>query len=257
MKKIAFTLTLFASALFAQAQIINNDLMDGYKSGDKLEKDSYSEENRTFKANTWYGAFYKDKPNPNPSPVVGDALSYEGYSENGPSIKFGGFPTKDKGSRVSVYSLAEKKKGKGTVYLSFLVNFSKLGLPGMADVLGMHHSYFGNGMARVGFYVGKAKDNGTKMRFGISMLKLKGESEELYDYNKTHLIVIKLDYASQQTSLFIDPKLGGEEPQADATVSGTDGTKVTQGICGIVLRNRSNYEGNIGNFRLSSSWAGI
>lgn len=258
MKKTLFTIAFVAVAGMAQAQVSVTNVMDGYKNGDKLEKNVYSEENRTYSGKTWNGAFYKEKPNPNPSPVVGEALSYKGYPEAGPSIKLGGFPSKDKGSRVSAYSIKEKSgKGKGTLYLSFLADFKKLGLPGMADLVGLHHHYMGSGMARVGFYVGRGKEDATKMRFGVSFLKLKGESPKLYEYNKTHLVVIKLDYSAQTVSLFVDPKLGGDEPQPDATVSGTEGSKITQGIGSIVLRNRSNYEGNIGNFRLSTAWTGI
>lgn len=258
MKKMVFMLAMLVSAQFASAQVIATDLLNGYKIGDKLEKNVYSEENRTFRAKTWNGAFYKDKPNPNPSPVIDETLTYEGYPEGGLSIRFGGFPTKDKGTRVSVCSVTEKnKKGKGTLYLSFLVNFSKLGLPGMADLLGLHHSYLGNGLARITFMAGKSKEDGTRMRFGIGLLKLKAESPKTYEYKKTHLVVIKFDYTVQKASLFVDPKLGGDEPKADVVLEGGDNSKVTQGINGIVLRNRSNYEGNIGNFRLCSTWSDI
>lgn len=258
MKKMVFILAMLASAQFATAQVIATDLLNGYKAGDKLEKNVYAEDNRGFQAKTWNGAFYKEKPNPNPSPVIGEALSYKGYPESGPSIKLGGFPTKDKGTRVSVCSISEKnKKGKGTLYLSFLVNFSKLGLPGMADLIGLHHSYLGNGLPRITYMVGKSKEDGTKMRFGVGLLKLKAESQKTYDYKKTHLVVIKFDYAAQKASLFVDPKLGGDEPEADAVLESGENSKVTQGINGIVIRNRSNYEGNIGNFRLSSTWAAV
>lgn len=258
MKKMIFMLTMLVSAQFATAQVIATDILNGYKAGDKLEKNVYSDENRTFQAKTWNGAFYKDKPNPNPSPVIGEALTYAGYPEQGPSIKFGGFPTKDKGNRLSVYSIKEKgKNGKGTLYFSFLVNFSKLGLPGMADLLGLHQSYLGNGLARITFMAGKSPVDGTKMRFGVGLLKLKAESAKTYDYKKTHLVVIKFDYAAQKASLFVDPALGGDEPEADAVLEGGENARMTQAINGIVLRNRSNYEGNIGNFRLGTTWADL
>lgn len=258
MKKQLITIAFMAVACMTQAQVSVSKVMNGYKKGDTLEKNVYSEENRTYKGESWSGAFYKDKLNPNPSPVVGDALTYKGYPEGGMSIELGGFPTKDKGSRVSVYSLKEKSgKGKGTVYLSFLVNFKKLGLPGMADLVGLHHHYMGNGIARTAFSVGKAIDDANKMRFGVTFLKLKAESPKLYEYNQTHLIVMKLDYKAQTVSLFVDPQLGGQEPEADITLSGTEGSKISQGVGSIVLRNRANYQGNIGNFRLSTAWEGI
>ena len=258
MKKIMLMLAMFVSAQFVNAQVIATNLLNGYKTGDKLEKNVYSESNRTFTAKTWNCAFYKDKPNPHPSPVISEPLNYKGYPEKGPSVQFGGFSTKEKATRVSVCSITEKnKKGKGAIYLSFLMNFSKLGLAGLADIIGLHHSYLGNGIPRVAFLIGKAKDNPKKMRFGISLLKLKKESPKTYDYNKTHLVVVKLDYTAQKASLFVDPKAGGEEPEADISLSGSENNTITQGINAIVLRNRSNYVGNVGNFRLCTTWSGI
>ncbi len=43
MKKVIITLALAAFVLAGNAQILKNDLLKGYKEGDKLEKSVYNE----------------------------------------------------------------------------------------------------------------------------------------------------------------------------------------------------------------------
>ena len=143
MKKEIITLALAAFALAGNAQILKNDLLKGYKEGDKLEKSVYNEKTAPIVMNTWCGAF-SSKPNTNPSPTIGKELVYEGYAEKGPSINIGGYPAGTKGARFSIYSMTDGKQyGRGTFYLSCLVNFSQLGANGMADFLGLSASYVG------------------------------------------------------------------------------------------------------------------
>lgn len=80
MKKEIITLALAAFALAGNAQILKNDLLKGYKEGDKLEKSVYNEKTAPIAMNTWCGAF-SSKPNTNPSPTIGKELVYEGYAE--------------------------------------------------------------------------------------------------------------------------------------------------------------------------------
>ena len=214
MKKEIITLALAAFALAGNAQILKNDLLKGYKEGDKLEKSVYNEKTAPIVMNTWCGAF-SSKPNTNPSPTIGKELVYEGYAEKGPSINIGGYPAGTKGARFSIYSMTDGKQyGRGTFYLSCLVNFSKLGANGMADFLGLSASYVG-GSNRANIYV--AREGSDRIRFGTSLLKVKAETTMAYDYDKTHLLVLKLDYANQKVSLFVDPELSAEEP-AEAKV---------------------------------------
>lgn len=251
MKKIVLTCAMTVFALAAYAQNVTRDVLNGYKEGDKLEKSVYSKED-PIQQNVWCGAF-SAKPNGAPSPTIGKELVYEGYHEKGPSINFGGF---EKGARFSVYSLTDgKKNGRGTLYLACLVNFSKLGLGGMADFLGVSPSFKG-GSNRASIYV--AREGGDRIRFGASLLKMRADTEMTYEYNKTHLLVLKLDYSNQKVLLFVNPELGAAEPEkADVVVEGTEGTQLKHAIRGIAFRNRANYVGNIGNFRWTNNWAGI
>ena len=237
MKKVIFTLALAAFAFTGNAQILKKDLLQGYKDGDKLEKSVYSEKTAPIAINTWCGAF-SSKPNTNPSPSIG------------------GYPAGTKGARFSIYSMTDGKQyGRGTFYLSCLVNFSKLGASGMADFLGVSASYVG-GSNRANIYV--AREGSDRIRFGTSLLKVKAETTMAYDYDKTHLLVLKLDYANQKVSLFVDPELTAEEPAEASCVAEGDAENVLKhAIRSISFRNRSGFIGNVGNFRWCNSWAGV
>ena len=243
MKKEIITLALAAFALAGNAQILKNDLLKGYKEGDKLEKSVYNEKTAPIVMNTWCGAF-SSKPNTNPSPTIGKELVYEGYAEKGPSINIGGYPAGTKGARFSIYSMTDGKQyGRGTFYLSCLVNFSKLGANGMADFLGLSASYVG-GSNRANIYV--AREGSDRIRFGTSLLKVKAETTMAYDYDKTHLLVLKLDYANQKVSLFVDPELSAEEPAEASCIAEGDAENVLKhAIRALSFRNRSGFIGNV------------
>lgn len=244
MKKEIITLALAAFALAGNAQILKNDLLKGYKEGDKLEKSVYNEKTAPIVMNTWCGAF-SSKPNTNPSPTIGKELVYEGYAEKGPSINIGGYPAGTKGARFSIYSMTDGKQyGRGTFYLSCLVNFSKLGANGMADFLGLSASYVG-GSNRANIYV--AREGSDRIRFGTSLLKVKAETTMAYDYDKTHLLVLKLDYANQKVSLFVDPELSAEEPAEASCIAEGDAENVLKhAIRALSFRNRSGFHRQCG-----------
>lgn len=255
MKKVVFILTLVAWALTGHAQILKNNFLEGYKEGDKLEKSVYNAKDDPIAPYTWCGAF-SSKPNEVPSPTIGKELSYEGYAEKGPSINIGSFPAGTKGARFSVYSLTDGKKyGRGTLYLSCLVNFSKLGSSGMTDFLGVSPGYVGGGN-RANIYV--AREGSDKIRFGTSLIRVKAETTKNYDYDKTHLLVLKLDYDNQKVSLFVDPETNAEEPAEAACVAEGDADNVLKhAIRSVSFRNRSGFVGNVGNFRWCNNWSGI
>ena len=253
MKKVTMAIVMATMVLSGSAQVLKNNMMSGYKDGDTLEKSVYGSKGESINKDSWCGGFTN---NPNPdlkSPVIGTELSYSGYAESGPSIKVG-FPEGLKGSRVSVYSLdAGKRFSKGTLYLSFLVNFSKLGTNGFADFMALSPSYESGGN-RGTVYVGR--EGRDKIRFGVGLIKQRAEGPIAYDYDKTHLVVLKIDYNKNEASLYVNPELKTEEPQADAVVNGGEDI-LKHAIRSVGFRNRSGYQGNIGNFRLSKSWDGV
>ncbi len=86
-------------------------------------------------------------------------------------------------------------------------------------------------------------------------MKERNEAPMVYDYNTTHLLVLKVDYDKNEVSLFVDPDLNQNEPKADVVVAGEEGA-LKAGLKAISFRNRSGFKGNIGNFRFARDWAG-
>ena len=128
MKKVVLSVAIMSFALLANAQVLKKDLLKDYKPGDQLEKAVYGDKKEPIRTDSWNGAFSTNPLEGVGSPLVGKALSYKGYPEGGLSIDIGNFPADIKGSRFSVYSLTDvnKEYRKGTYYLAFLANFSKL-----------------------------------------------------------------------------------------------------------------------------------
>jgi len=253
MRKVALSVVFALITLGGNAQALKVDLLKDYKTGDTLEKGIYDDKRAPIVKDSWMGGLTSKPIDGVESPTIGNPLTYNGYSEGGPSINFGGFPDGVKGARISVYSITDSGKSyyKGSYYLSCLVNFSKLGSGGLADFLALSASYVGGGN-RGQVYV--AREGSDKIRFGAGLVKVRTESSMVYDYNKTHLLVLKVDYDKNQVSLFINPDLTKEEPKAEIIVDGEEGA-LKAGLKAVSFRNRSGYVGNIGNFRFAKTWA--
>ena len=287
MKRSVLILSLAAFVLSSNAQVLKSNLLNGYKQGDKLEKATYNKADAPIKIDTWCEAFsshqvsifigasallyvadapikidtwceaFSSQTDKNAgSPITGQELSYEGYTEKGVSIKIGELPENVKGSRFSVYSISEKNDYcRGTLYLSFLANFSSVASSRLGDFIALSPVHTG-GNLRARVYVGKIDDE--HIRFGTNLLRVNAESFKSHALNKTHLLVLKLDYKKNEVSLFVDPALTAEEPQPDVVAKGDeDNNKLKGGIRSISFRNRDDLTGNVGNFRFSSSWAGV
>lgn len=252
MKKVIVSMALAMVALGSEAQIVKNDLLKGYKEGDVLEKTVYNDKRAPIQADAWCGGFASKPAEGVVSPTVGKGLTYPGYSEAGPSVTLG-FPQGVKGSRISVYSLVESGKvySKGRYYLACLANFSKVG-NNLADFLAASASYVGGGN-RGQVYV--RREGSDKIKFAVGLLKERAEAPMVYDYNTTHLLVLKVDYDKNEVSLFINPELGQKEPKADVVIAGEEGA-LKAGLKAISLRNRSGFKGNVGNFRFAKDWVG-
>ena len=122
----------------------------------------------------------------------------------------------------------------------------------MADFLAASASYVGGGN-RGQVYV--RREGNDKIKFAVGLLKERAEVPMAYDCNKTHLLVLKVDYTKNEVSLFVDPELGQSEPKADIVVTGEEGA-LKAGLKSVALRNRNGFKGSIGNFRFAKDWAG-
>lgn len=254
MKKLFIAIFTVAASVSANAQIIKSNLLKDAKEGAPIETGVYGAKDDAARLDAWSGAFVS-KPTAVESPVVVAPLSYPGYNEGGPAIKLG-TPKGVKGTRFSVYTIGTKKEySKGALYLSCLVNFARVGGDNWTDVLGLSANATG-ASNRAAIKVKKQGNDG--ILFATNVNKAVAECPTVFDYDKTHLVVLKLDYANQKVSLFVDPKAGADEPaEADVVASGDEENVLKHAIRSISLRNRSGHDGAVGSIRLARSWASI
>lgn len=252
MKKIILALSVALLTLSANAQLLKSGLLNGYNAGDNLEKSVYQAKNDEPVMDSWAGAF-ASRPSEVASPVIVEGMTYEGYPEMGPAIKLG-TPAGVKGTRFSVYPIDNKRAySKGTLYLACLVDMSKAG-KGAVEVLGLSASPVA-ASNRAAIKVLSEGANG--IRFATNVLKSQAETTMAYDYDKPHLVILKLDYNNQTASLFIDPKPDAEPAEADCVATGDADNVLKHAIKSISLRNRSGNEGRVGNIRFARTWADL
>ncbi|MBS6096780.1 MAG: hypothetical protein KIC50_24750, partial [Enterocloster bolteae] len=144
-----------------------------------------------------------------------------------------------------------KEYRKGTYYLAFLANFSKLGGSNFADFVALDINYTGGANRGKVFVAREGKD---KIKFGVSVRNMRTEGTETYDYDKTHLLILKVDYDKNQASLFVNPELSKKEPKATLVADGEE-NDLKNGLKGITFRYRRGYKGRVGNFRFADNWA--
>lgn len=250
MKKFFLAIAVAAVTFGANAQLCKSGLLDGYKVGEKLEKSVYEAKDATPVMNQWSGAF-TSKPADFESTVTGKELKYPGYPEGGVSIVLGA-PDGVKGNRFSVYTIDDKKAySKGVLYLACVVDMEKVASASPVDLLGLSASTTG-ASNRAAIKVAKVGNDGIK--FGTNLLKVPAETEMVFDYDKPHLVILKLDYDNQTASLFVDPNVSEEPATPDAVAKGDDENVLKHAIRSISLRNRSGHKGNVGNIRLARTW---
>lgn len=252
MKKVFLLMALVAFVFNGFAQVLKSDVLKDYSEGDILEKAIYSESKAPIQKDTWCAAYNSNEKTS--SPVIGKPLSYIGYAEGGPSIKLG-MQEGSAGYRSSVFSMTDSGKdfSQGTYYLAFLVNVSKIASKEMIELVSMNANY--NGSSNRGLvYFGRGVD-AKKMKLAVGFGKNLVEAPVEYDYRKTHLLVLKVDFSKNEVSLFINPDLNSAEPTADAIIS--KGVELKAGLRAFSFRNRSGHSGNIGNFKFVSAWSAI
>ena len=258
MKKTIFTAVLILAASVAMnAQVVKSGILDGYNPGDVLEKVVYVEKDAPAVIDTWCGGYASNPVEGAVSPVVGEPLVYEGYDEKGPSIVLGsGFEGDVKGKRITVYTLTSGKEYRdGTLYLSFLVDFSRIGSKSMSQFVGFCSSFNGGGN-RGTVYVKRDESDKKTFYWGVKLAEEVAEWSQPFEMNRTYLVVLKLDYNNQCASLFVDPDLSAAEPEANITAKAVE-KELKHSIRGINLRDGNAYDGNLGNFRITRTWESL
>lgn len=259
MKKIFATILVTLSvSVSMNAQIVRQNLLDGYVSADMLEKNIYTAKDTPIAQYIW-SAGYTSKPIEGAvSPVVAEGLTFEGYNEGGQSILLGSsFNGEVKGRRMSVYSLTDSSKElkQGLLYMSFLVNFDKIGTKSMSDLIGFCSSYVGGGH-RGTVCVKRDDQIKNKYYFGVKLIDEVVGCSTAFEMGKTYLVVLKIDYTKSLASLHVNPDLSATEPQPLVEVNAGDST-LKHAIRSIMIRDYYGYEGRIGNIRIARNWESL
>lgn len=255
MKRLSFIAVTLATALFANAQVLKTDFLKGYKVGDKVEKNTYQSPTDPINADSWNGAFDQRRTDEMPSPVVTNGLEYKGYPVEDMAVDLSKFPREIKGSMICSYSLTDNKQlyRRDSYYLAFLANI-KGASGGFGELLGFDVSYVGNG-GRGKLYVKRGDERG---KFVVNVgARRAGENVQTpaFDFNKTHLFVLKMDFAAKTVSVFIDPELSKTEPKPLLTVAQQNDGEIRNAIRGIYLRHYRTIPAIVGSFRFANTWA--
>lgn len=258
MKKIFATILVLASVSAAMnAQIVKQNIMDGYSASDTIEKAVYTAKDAPVNLFSW-SAGYTSKPIEGAvSPVAGDVLSLVGYNEGGASIVLGSsFPEGVKGRRATVYSLTSGKEIRGgALYLAFLVKFDKIGTKTMSPLAGFCSGYAGNGN-RGTVYVRRDAEVKKNYYFGVRLIEETVEFSQAFEMGQTNLVVLKIDYNTSLASLFINPDLSAGEPEPAAVANAGD-SSLKHSIRALMVRDYYGYKGLIGNFRIARNWESL
>lgn len=258
MKKIFAAIIVLASLSAAMnAQVVKQGVMDGYAPSDAIEKAVYATKDTPISLFSWAGGYTSKPIDGAVSPVAGEPLSLAGYTEGGASIVLGSsFPEGVKGRRATVYAITEGKEIKGgALYMSFLVNFDKIGTKTMSHLAGFCSAYTGGGN-RGTVYVRRDDEIKNNYYFGVSLIEGIVEFTQAFEMGKTNLVVLKIDYNTSVASLFINPDLSAGEPQPAITANAGDNI-LKHSIRAIMVRDYYGYNGRIGNFRIARSWESL
>lgn len=254
MKRIALLCASFTLALSAGAQIVKTDFLKGYKAGDVLEKQVYQTATDPIVAEQWSGAFDTRHTDEMPAPKVVEGISYPGFPNEALAIDLASFPKEVKGSNVSVFSLTDNRGTyrRGSYYLAFVANI-KNAPGGLAELLAFDISYVGNG-GRGKFYVKRTEDRKHFVAACAARRVPEGAETKAFELNKPHLVVMKMDFANKEMSLFIDPQLSESEPKADLVVPQGNEGEIKNAIRGIQIRNSRTVRAIVGGFRFANTW---
>ena len=143
----------------------------------------------------------------------------------------------------------------GPIYLTFMYKAGVTQSQSNSEVFGM--STGTNAGPKV--YVGKGAVTTTSFRFGTTRSSqssgdIKWAPTEFADVNEVFLIVLKYDFTTQISSLYINPTISGTEPTANITDnSGTARSSLNN--LWVRATGFSNVKNNICGARVSTSWA--
>jgi hypothetical protein len=251
MKKIIILFVLLTTVFSLKAQVIFSDDLGLYSNTALSGQGTW-----TNNASTWGSGTGTS------STVGTTTLSYPGYGSFSKSTSMAsgdspGFP----------FSASPYTSGS-TVYIAFLVKFSSVTTSAtstygqfirLRDASGS--SFVPARIQALGLATGTFK-------FAINKNNAAGDvTTATYALTGTHLVVLKYTVGSGTADdvvrLYVNPTAGAAEPAASATTNtGNDQYTTTNQIQGMTIFNgfnsgSSNVSGNIGGFRVSTTWADL
>lgn len=145
---------------------------------------------------------------------------------------------------------------KTTIYLSFLFKAGIAQGQTQSTVLGLAM----NTNVASTLWVGKGALNTTDYRFGVTRSSTTGAdvkwiSTEYTDVEAVHFIVLKHDFETGFTSLYVNPAIGGTEP---TTPTATDNAGTARRyVNNLMFRNSGNNKAvfDVSGVRISGTWA--
>lgn len=263
-------MVMCAGVLFANAQLIKRDFLAGYSDGVDLEKGAYTGVDQAtvpIMINQWNlsgKAGVNDQGGV--TAITTTPLMYSDYIESGTDVAIAMAKLDASNSRTTIYSLAaDNTYGAGTYYLAFMTNVTIASPTSIQEYVAFDGNFTGNAQrARIG--VKKPDVDATSFGFGLSGdASAPATVSGSFTLGVTHLLVLKVVLTEDAANpgvgdgtgtayLYVDPDLKAAEPAtafATAAISGT----ALKSIRGLVIRQRSTIEAEVGGFRFAKTWA--
>ncbi|MEI8086465.1 MAG: T9SS type A sorting domain-containing protein [Paludibacter sp.] len=245
MKKITFIMALIASTLLANAQVLLDETFN-YPEGNLAAESAWTTAG-TLTAGT--GRFIIT-----PALTYADAAGTYALSGLGKTINSNITSSTDYLS----YKAVTAAVSTGSYYLTFMFN------PGIAQSQSnseiMSFTEGSNSGAKV--LVGKGIVTTTNFRFATdrgssTSSDYKWGTTEFSDINATYLVVLKWDFATKTSSIFINPVLGSTTEPTTPESSDVTSATVRATLTGVRFRaNGTSYaKFNVGGIRVSTTWA--
>lgn len=283
MKKLFLGIAAIAASISLNAQYIQTlplDYTDFFRAdaiaedGEHLERGAYAGtsqgDSNPLLANQWnLSGKTENQGLSNPAIVVND-LSWGDYIDNvqGMAIVYVGTET---GTRYSTYSLKKNNDyssadASKSLYLAFLVNFSKISSSEGAEFLAFDGNYTANtARARVGAKMIKdGEDHNIGYQIGIDYSNSKPSVfSTTLNYNETHLVIVKISPNThkgtndESAELWLDPDLTKTETEnTSAKIASVVGNGIGS-VRGIDIVQRKNIAGKIAGLRFGDNWADV
>jgi len=252
----------------ANAQLVQDDFMSGLNIGDNAEAYEYQLADsaiatRNPKVGQWNRTI-KTTDQGGSSPKVVAPLTYSGYVDSGKDNAMA--LIKSTTTRVSGYVMVDDNSySTETYYTAFLVKPTLVGSGYTGDGQDFFcldgHTFVNNQRARI-FIKRGPTDSSSNRTFTIGLSESGASGAFLYDdvefpIGTTVLVVLAYSYENGKVALYVNPDPAKTEAEQSTPLSYniSNGISASNGIRTLAVKQRSNFEVEIGHFRFAKSWS--